>query len=178
MPPVIRSRPHLRNLVISAFAIGLALQFALWKEPARAQSLLVWNPNTATITQAPGTTNFPVTFTLTNNSAIPRNIAITASTSATGVTVIVSQGSVTLGVNSSATITVFVTYASTVPPGSTLGGGQLTATSNDSPPTNSTAPLTFVTTGTAPTNTSTTTTTPSPTATVGPSPTPLPACLN
>jgi hypothetical protein len=175
---VIRSRPHLRNLVITIFVIAMVLQFALWKESARAQVLLAWNPNTATVTQAPGTTNFPVTFTLTNNSPITRNITISVSTTASGVTVVVSQGSVTLSAASSATITVFVTYASTVPPGSTLGVGQLTATSSDTPSTNSTAPLTFATTGAAPTNTPTTTTTPSPTATTGPSPTPLPACLN
>jgi len=94
------------------------------------------------------------------------------------VNVVVSQGSVTLGAASSATITVFVTYASTVPPRSTLGGGQLVATSNDTPIISGTAPLTFATTGTAPTNTQTTTITPSPTATTGPSPTPLPPCLN
>jgi hypothetical protein len=174
---VIPSRPHLRNLAITVLAIGLVLQFALWKESARAQALLTWDPTAATVTQAPGTANFAVTFTLTNNSTITRNITISSS-APSGVTLILSNGSVQLSANSNATITLFVTYASTVPPGTVLGAGSLVANSSDTPSTSTTAPLTFVTTGTAPTQTPTTTTTPTPTATVGPSPTPLPACLN
>jgi len=46
------------------------------------------------------------------------------------------------------------------------------------PSTSATAPLTFTTTGAAPTSSPTPTTTSQPTATIGPSPTPLPACLN
>ncbi len=174
---MIRSRPHLRNLVITVLAIGLVLQFAIWKESARAQALLAWNPNTATVTQPVGTTNFPVTFTLTNNSPIIRNISITTS-APTGVTLLLSNGSVQLSALSSTTITVFVTYASNVTPGTVLGAGSLVANSTDTPATSATAPITFVTTGASPTPTPTTTITPSPTATIGPSPTPLPACLN
>ncbi len=175
MPPVIRSRPHLRNLAITVLAIGLVLQFALWKEPARAQTLLSWNPSQTTVTQPAGTTNFPVPFTLTNNSLITRNISITSS-APTGVTLLLSNGSVQLSAGSSTTITVFVTYASNVTPGTVLGAGSLVANSSDTPSTSATAPITFVTTGASPTPSPTTTNTPVPTATVGPSPTPGPPC--
>src|SRR4051794_4554953 len=111
MPPVIRSHPHLRNLAITIFVIAIVLQFALWKDSARAQTpSLTWNPTTLTVTQAAGTTNFPVTLTLTNNSLIPRNITFTSS-APSGVTLLLSNSSTTLSANSSTSITVYVTYA-------------------------------------------------------------------
>ena len=169
---MIRPHPYLRNLAITVIAIGLVLQFALWRQTAKAQGLITITPISQEITAAPGQSGIAVNLTIANNSPIARTISFNQSNQAAGVTIVFPSSSIFLNPGGSQGISLIVNYASTLATGSTIGSATISASSSDTPSTSATAQLIFKTSGPAPTST------PQPTATVGPSPTPLPACLN